>query len=81
MGILYTRRHFSYFAYDQVMDVLNRVVDADLHIRHMESYLIYTLFTEASVGTLETESSIHDDYLTIISSPCRYHGRWGLPWQ
>lgn len=60
------KSQFLKLAYDQVADVLNRVIDADLHIRHMESYLISTLFTEASVGTLESESSIHDDYLKSL---------------
>lgn len=46
-----------------VANILNRVVDADLRIKNMSSYLISTLYTESMSGTIVEQAELHDDYL------------------
>ena len=48
---------------EHIADLLNRLVDADLKIKNMQNYLISALYTASLVGTLDSEASLHDDYL------------------
>ena len=57
------RERFLKLEYDHVASVLNRLMDANLNIKNMSAYLISTLYTESMTGTLEIQSSIHDEYL------------------
>lgn len=57
---------FLKLKYEHICAVLDRIIDADLHIRNMQSYLVSTLFTQVSVGTLEAQANIHDDYLKMF---------------
>ncbi|MBS5931486.1 MAG: hypothetical protein KIC94_01310 [Clostridiales bacterium] len=49
-----------------VSNILNRIVDADLRIKNMNSYLISTLYTESLNGTIVEEAELHDDYLKYL---------------
>lgn len=60
------KSQFLKLRYQHVADILNRIVDADLHIRNMEAYLISTLYTASLTGTLEAQASLHDDYLKSL---------------
>ena len=57
---------FLKLRYEHICAVLDRIVDADLHIKNMQSYLVSTLFTQAAVGTLEAQANLHDDYLKML---------------
>ena len=57
---------FLKLRYEHICSVLDRIVDADLHIKNMQSYLVSTLFTQAAVGTLEAQANLHDDYLKML---------------
>ena len=57
------KSHFLKLRHEHITDILNRLVDADLKIKNMSNYLISTLYTASLVGTLESESNMHDDYL------------------
>ena len=57
---------FMKLRYEHICAVLDRIIDADLHIKNMQSYLVSTLFTQASVGTLEAQANLHDDYLKML---------------
>lgn len=46
-----------------VANILNRIVDADLRIKNMASYLISTLYMESLSGTIVEQAELHDDYL------------------
>lgn len=46
-----------------VANILNRIVDADLRIKNMASYLISTLYSESLNGTILEQAELHDDYL------------------
>lgn len=60
------KKQFLKLQYQHIADVLNRIVDSDLNIKNMSSYLISTLYTQSMVGTLEAEARIHDDYLKYL---------------
>lgn len=49
-----------------VANILNRIVDADLRIKNMASYLISSLYTESMSGTIVEQSELHDDYLKYL---------------
>lgn len=49
--------------YQHIGDILNRIVDAELGIKNMSSYLVSTLYNASLVGNIEAEASLHDDYL------------------
>lgn len=49
-----------------VANILNRIVDADLGIKNMASYLISTLYTESMSGTIVEQAELHDDYLKYL---------------
>lgn len=60
------KSRFLKLRYEHVADVLNRIVDAELDIKNMSNYLISTLFTVATVGTIEIQAHLHDDYLKFL---------------
>lgn len=60
------KNRFLAVRYDHVASILNRVVDANLGIKKMSSYLVSTLYTASLVGELETQASLHDDYLKSL---------------
>ncbi|MEE1516605.1 MAG: DUF6017 domain-containing protein [Lachnospiraceae bacterium] len=60
------KSRFLKLRYEHVADVLNRIVDAELKIKNMNNYLISTLFTVATVGTIELQAHLHDDYLKFL---------------
>lgn len=49
-----------------VANILNRIVDADLSIKNMASYLISSLYTESMSGTIGEQAELHDDYLKYL---------------
>lgn len=49
-----------------IANILNRIVDADLRIKNMASYLISTLYTESLSGTIGEQAELHDDYLKYL---------------
>ena len=57
------KARFLKLTYDHVADVLDRVIDKDLEIKHMVPYLVSTLYMTSLAKTMEVQSSIHDDYL------------------
>ena len=57
------KARFLKLTYDHVADVLDRVIDKDLEIKHMVPYLVSMLYTTSLAKTMEVQSSIHDDYL------------------
>ena len=60
------KNRFLALRYEHVASILNRVVDANLGIKKMSSYLVSTLYTASLVGELETLASLHDDYLKSL---------------
>ena len=57
------KSQFLKLKYDHVANVLNRIIDRDLHIRNMKDYLITTLYEESMSGILNSEASLHDNAL------------------
>lgn len=49
-----------------IANILNRIVDADLKIKNMASYLISTLYSESISGTIVKQAELHDDYLKFL---------------
>ena len=60
------RERFLKLNYDNIADVLNRIIDKDLEIKNMPNYLISTLYSASLVGTLESQANLHDDYLKFL---------------
>ena len=60
------KSQFLKLKYDHVANVLNRIIDQDLHIRNMKAYLVTTLYEESMSGTLGLEASLHDDGLKML---------------
>lgn len=60
------RERFLKLNYDNIADVLNRIIDKDLEIKNMSNYLISTLYSASLVGTLESQANLHDDYLKFL---------------
>ena len=60
------KSQFLKLKYDHVANVLNRIIDQDLHIRNMKAYLVTTLYEESMSGTLGLEASLHDDELKML---------------
>ena len=60
------KSQFLKLRYEHVADVLNRIVDADLQIKKMDSYLVSTLYTASLTGTIEAQARLHDDYLKFL---------------
>ena len=60
------KSQFLKLKYDHVANVLNRIIDQDLHIRNMKDYLVTTLYEESMSGTLSLEASLHDAELKIL---------------
>ena len=60
------KNRFLALRYEHVASILNRVVDANLGIKKMSSYLVSTLYTASLVGELEVQASLHDDYLKSL---------------
>ena len=57
------KSQFLKLRYQHIGDILNRIVDAELGIKNMSSYLVSTLYNASLVGNIEAEASLHDDYL------------------
>jgi hypothetical protein len=60
------KTQFLKLTYDHVASVLERIIDQDLNIHNMYSYLVSTLFSESMTNTMETQANIHDDYLKSL---------------
>lgn len=60
------KSQFLKLRYEHIGGVLNRLVDKDLGIKNMSSYLISTLYSASLVGTLEAQANLHDDYLKFL---------------
>ena len=60
------KSQFLKLKYDHVANVLNRIIDQDLHIRNMKDYLVTTLYEESMSGTLSLEASLHDGELKLL---------------
>ena len=60
------KAQFLKLKYDHVANVLNRIIDQDLHIRNMKDYLVTTLYEESMSGTLSIEASLHDNELKLM---------------
>ncbi len=60
------KSQFLKLKHEHVAAVLNRIVDAELGIKNMESYLISTLYSESLVGTIGSQAELHDDYLKSL---------------
>ncbi len=60
------KSRFLKLKYEHIAEILNRIVDADLGIKNMTSYLISVLYNASLVGTLEIEANLHDDYLKYL---------------
>ncbi len=57
------KSQFLKLRYQHIGDILNRIVDAELGIKNMSTYLISTLYTASLVGSIEAEANLHNDYL------------------
>ncbi|MBO4558675.1 MAG: helix-turn-helix domain-containing protein [Lachnospiraceae bacterium] len=57
------KNRFLQLRYDNVSEILNRIIDKSLGIKKMPNYLITTLYNSSLVGTIETQASLHDEYL------------------
>lgn len=60
------KSQFLKLRYQHIGDILNRIVDAELEIKNMSSYLVSTLYNASLVGNIEAEVSLHDDYLKYL---------------
>lgn len=60
------KSRFLKLRYEHIADILNRIVDADLGIKNMQSYLISTLYSASLTGNIEIQSRLHDDYLKFL---------------
>lgn len=60
------KSRFLKLRYEHIADILNRIIDADLGIKNMSSYLISALYNATLVGTIEAEANIHDNYLKYL---------------
>lgn len=60
------KAQFLKLKHRHIADILNRIVDADLKIKNMHSYLITTLYMATLGGTLKEEADMHDDYLKYL---------------
>ena len=60
------KSQFLKLRYQHIGDILNRIVDAELGIKNMSSYLVSTLYNASLVGNIEAEASLHDDYLKYL---------------
>lgn len=60
------KSQFLKLKYDHIANVLNRIIDQDLHIRNMKDYLVTTLYEESMSGTLSLEASLHDGELKLL---------------
>lgn len=49
-----------------VANILNRIVDADLRVKNMASYLVSSLYTESISGTIGEQAELHDEYLKYL---------------
>lgn len=49
-----------------IANLSERLVDNNLEIKNMESYLISTLYSESLSGTLKVQADLHDDYLRYL---------------
>ena len=68
------KSRFMKLTFTHVSNVLNRIVDKNLGIRNMHSYLISTLYTESLCGTLAEQSDLHDEYLKGMRGKPYYLG-------
>ncbi len=57
---------FLKLKYQHIADILNRIVDKELNIKNMSAYLVSTLYTQSTVGTLEAQANLTDDYLKFL---------------
>lgn len=57
------KSQFLKLNYDHVAFVLDNVVNKNLGIKRMYPYLVSMLYTTSLTNTLETQASIHDEYL------------------
>lgn len=60
------KSQFLKLRYEHIADILNRLVDKDLGIKNMSSYLISTLYSASLVGTIEAQANLHNDYLKFL---------------
>lgn len=60
------KSRFLKLKYEHIAEVLNRIVDAELQIKNMNNYIVSTLFTIGTVGTMELQAKLHDDYLKFL---------------
>ncbi|MBR0380942.1 MAG: hypothetical protein IJH71_00715 [Eubacterium sp.] len=60
------KSQFLKLKYDHIAGILNRLIDHDLHIRNMKSYLVTALYEESMSGILNLEASLHDDELKMM---------------
>lgn len=60
------KSQFLKLRYEHIGGILNRLVDKDLGIKNMSSYLISTLYSASLVGTIEAQANLHDDYLKFL---------------
>lgn len=49
-----------------VANILNRIVDADLGVKNMASYLVSSLYTESISGTIREQAELHNEYLKYL---------------
>ena len=57
------RSQFLKLQHQHIVDILNRIIDAQWNITDMLPYLISTLYTQSLVGTVASESELYDEYL------------------
>lgn len=60
------KSRFLKLQYVHVAALLNRLIDADLGIKNMSSYLVSSLYSASLVGTMEAQAQLHDDYLKYL---------------
>lgn len=70
------KSQFLKLNFDTICDVLNRIIDKDLHIKNMKNYLISTLYNASLVSRIEQDAKITDDYLKFMrGKPFSLEGR------
>lgn len=60
------KSQFLKLRYQHIGDILNRIVDAELGIKNMSTYLISTLYNASLVGYIESEASITGGYIKFL---------------
>ena len=60
------KSQFLKLKYDHIAGILNRLIDQDLHIRNMKSYLVTALYEESMSGIMNIEASLHDGELKMM---------------